>query len=132
MGVANVVSKMYWLRNLLLELRCPISTVILIYYHNVSANYLSENPVQHQRSKYFEMDIHFVREKVERGQVRVLHVPSWYQIAYIFTIILFEEFKESQYSTTSSLLRWSNKIYVNIRLLLYILDVSLTHICCLD
>jgi len=31
------------------------------------------------------MDIHFVREKVARGQVRVLHVPSKYQIADIFT-----------------------------------------------
>jgi hypothetical protein len=30
------------------------------------------------------MDIHFVREKVAKGQVRVLHVPSRYQIADIF------------------------------------------------
>ena len=42
------------------------------------------------------MHIHFVREKVARGQVRVLHVPSRYQIADIFTKglprVLFEEF----------------------------------------
>jgi hypothetical protein len=31
------------------------------------------------------MDIHFVRKKVVRSQVRVLHVPSRYQIADIFT-----------------------------------------------
>jgi hypothetical protein len=41
------------------------------------------------------MDIHFVREKVARGEVRVRHVPSCYQIADIFTkglpLILFED-----------------------------------------
>ena len=45
------------------------------------------------------MDIHFVREKVARGQVRVLHVPSRYQIADIFTkglpCVLFEEFRDN-------------------------------------
>jgi len=45
------------------------------------------------------MDIHFVREKVARGQVRVLHVPSRYQIADIFTkgllLQLFHDFRDS-------------------------------------
>ncbi|MCI85839.1 copia protein, partial [Trifolium medium] len=49
------------------------------------AIYLSGNPVQQQRTKHIEMDIHFVREKVARGQARVLHVPSRHQIADIFT-----------------------------------------------
>jgi hypothetical protein len=46
---------------------------------------LSGNPIQHQRTKYIEMDIHFVREKIVKGQVHVLHVPSRYQIADIYT-----------------------------------------------
>ncbi|KAI5672686.1 hypothetical protein M9H77_13050 [Catharanthus roseus] len=61
--------------------------------------YLFGNPVQHQRTKHIEMDIHFVREKVARGEVRVHHVPSRYQIADIFTkglpFILFEDFRNS-------------------------------------
>ncbi|MCI33913.1 copia protein, partial [Trifolium medium] len=48
----------------------------LVYCDNVSAIYLSGNPVQHQRTKHIEMDNHFVREKVVRGQEHVLHVPS--------------------------------------------------------
>ncbi|KAK6780427.1 hypothetical protein RDI58_022611 [Solanum bulbocastanum] len=79
-GVANVVSESCWIRNLLLELHCPIKKATLVYCDNVSAIYLSGNPVQHQRTKHIEMDIHFVREKVARGEVRVLHVPSRYQI----------------------------------------------------
>ncbi|KAK4364459.1 hypothetical protein RND71_015817 [Anisodus tanguticus] len=98
-GVANVVSKSCWLRNLLLELHCLIQKATLVYCDNVSAIYLSGNPVQHQRTKHIEMDIHFVREKVARGQVRVCHVPSRYQIADIFTkglsSVLFEVFRDS-------------------------------------
>jgi hypothetical protein len=94
-GVANVVSESCWIRNLLLELHCPVRKATLVYCDNVSAIYLSGNPVQHQRTKHIEMDIHFVREKVARGEVRVRHVPSCYQIADIFTkglpLILFED-----------------------------------------
>ena len=67
-GVVNVVSESCWLRNLLLELHCPIQKATLVYCDNVSAIYLSRNPVQHQRTKHIEMDIHFVREKVAKGQ----------------------------------------------------------------
>nr|GEY02382.1 hypothetical protein [Tanacetum cinerariifolium] len=37
------------------------------------------------RTKHIEIDIHFVRDLVAAGQVRVLHVPSRYQFADIFT-----------------------------------------------
>jgi hypothetical protein len=98
-GVANVVAESCWLRNLLLELQCPIIKATLVYCDNVSDVYLSGNPIQHQRTKHIEMDIHFVREKVAKGQVRVLHVPSHYQIADIFTkglpLQLFDDFRDS-------------------------------------
>ncbi|KAG5028980.1 hypothetical protein JHK87_012494 [Glycine soja] len=98
-GVANVVSDSCWIRNLLLELHCPIEKATLVYCDNVSVIYLSDNLVQHQRTKHIEMDIHFIREKVARGEVRVLHVPSRYQIADIFTKglprVLFNDFWDS-------------------------------------
>ncbi|KAK4354408.1 hypothetical protein RND71_026602 [Anisodus tanguticus] len=84
-GVANVVAEICWLRNLLFELPCPLRKAFLVYCDNISAIYLSHNPVQHQRTKHIEIDIHFVREKVALGHVKVLHVPSSYQYANIFT-----------------------------------------------
>ncbi|CAH9071119.1 unnamed protein product [Cuscuta europaea] len=98
-GVANVVAELCWLRNLLTELRHPISKASLVYCDNVSAIYMSQNPVQHQRTKHIEMDIHFVRERVALGHVRILHVPSRFQYADVFTKglprILFEEFRSN-------------------------------------
>ena len=65
----------------------------------MSAVYLSSNPVQHQRTKHVEVDIHFVRDKVALGQVRVLHAPSSSQFADIVTkglpSLLFLDFRHN-------------------------------------
>ncbi|GJZ37651.1 RNA-directed DNA polymerase, eukaryota, reverse transcriptase zinc-binding domain protein [Tanacetum coccineum] len=72
-GVANDVAETCWLRNLLRELHTPLSSATLVYYDNVNL--------------------------VAAGQVRVLHAPSSYQYADIFTkglpSALFEEFRTS-------------------------------------
>ncbi|KAK1661183.1 hypothetical protein QYE76_049342 [Lolium multiflorum] len=73
-AVAHAVAECCWLR-LLQELHRPLSSATVVC-DNVSAIYMSSNPVQHKRTKHIEIDIHFVREKVSLGEVRVLHVPS--------------------------------------------------------
>ncbi|GJU30637.1 ribonuclease H-like domain-containing protein [Tanacetum coccineum] len=118
-GVAHVVVETCWLRNLLHELHTPLSSATFVYCDNVSAVYLSSNLVQHQRTKYIEIDIHFVRDLVAPGQVRVLHVPSRYQYADIFTkglpSALFEEFRTSLSvmwppALTSGECKWMNPV----------------------
>nr|GEU38294.1 ribonuclease H-like domain-containing protein [Tanacetum cinerariifolium] len=98
-GVANVVAETVWLRNLLLELYAPLSTATLVCCDNANVVYLFTNLVQHQRIKHIEIDIHFVREYVASGQVRVLHVPFRFRYADIFTkglpTALFFEFRSS-------------------------------------
>ena len=60
---------------------------------------MSSNPVQHQRTKHIKIDLHFVRERVALGDVRVMHVPTSAQYADIFTkglpTSLFQEFRSS-------------------------------------
>ena len=105
-GVANAVAETSWLRNLLLELGCPTNKATFVYCDNISAVYMSSNPVQQQRTKHIDIDIHFVRDKVALGQIRVLHVPSSAQYADIFTKglppTLFTEFRSSLNVRSSS------------------------------
>jgi len=81
--VAHVVAECCWLHQLLQEPHIPLSTAIVVYCDNVSDVYMTANAVHHHRKKHIEIDIHFVREKVALGQVRVLHVPSSHQYADI-------------------------------------------------
>nr|GFB38375.1 NBS-containing resistance-like protein [Tanacetum cinerariifolium] len=96
-GVANVVAETAWIHNLLCELHTPLFIATLVYCNNFSSIYMSTNPVQHQRMKHIEIDIHFVHDFVALGQFRVLHVPSRFQYAVIFTkglpTALFIEFR---------------------------------------
>ncbi|GJS72786.1 ribonuclease H-like domain-containing protein [Tanacetum coccineum] len=110
-SVVNVVAETAWLRNLLRELHSPLSTATLVYCDNVSAFYMSVNPVQHQRTKHIEIDIHFVRDMVTAGQVRVLHVPSCFQYADIFTKGLPSAlFENIRYSLSDEIEEYTNEL----------------------
>jgi hypothetical protein len=98
-AVANGVAEATWLHQLLHELQAPLSRCTLVYCDNIIAMYLSTSPVQHQRTKHVEINLHFVREKVVISQVRVLYVPMTSQFVDIFTKGLpssvFNEFRSS-------------------------------------
>jgi hypothetical protein len=84
-AVANGVPEAYWLRQLLQELHTPLTKSTIIYCDNVNAVYLSTNPIQHQRTKHVEIDLHFMWERVAISDVHVLHVPTTSQFTDIFT-----------------------------------------------
>ncbi|XP_040383514.1 uncharacterized mitochondrial protein AtMg00810-like [Oryza brachyantha] len=98
-GVANAAAECCWLRHLLGELHVKLEKATLVYCDNISAVYLSKNPVHHGRAKHVELDIHFVREKVAVGDIRVAHIPTRQQLADIMTkglpTSLFEDFRSS-------------------------------------
>ncbi|GJR32061.1 ribonuclease H-like domain-containing protein [Tanacetum coccineum] len=83
-GVAIVVAETAWIRNLLRELHNPLFTATLVYCDNVSAVYMFSNHVQHQRTKYIEIDLHFVRDMVARGQGEYdmwkLRIEQYFQV----------------------------------------------------
>ncbi|TQE05979.1 hypothetical protein C1H46_008403 [Malus baccata] len=51
----------------------------------MSAISLSANPVFHSRIKHLDTDYHFVRERVQRGDLEVVYVPTDDQAADILT-----------------------------------------------
>ena len=68
-AVANGVAEASWLRQLFQELRAPLRHATLVYCDNISAVYMTSNPVQHQRTKHIEIDLHFIRERVAVGDL---------------------------------------------------------------
>lgn len=97
--VANTATKTLLLHNLLGKLGSTLSKATIVYCNNISVVYLSTKPVQHQHTKHVKIDIHFIRDKVALGQIRVLQVPSSSQYANIFTkglpTSLFHDFRSS-------------------------------------
>jgi hypothetical protein len=98
-AVANCIAESCWLRQLLQELHHSPSRATVVYCDNVSAMYMSSNPVQHQRTKHVEIDLHFVRDRVALGEAKVLHVPTSSQFADIFTkglpTVVFQDFRSN-------------------------------------
>ena len=73
-----------WMRNQLFDYRLNIDK-ISIFRDNTSAISITENPVQHSRTKHIDIKYHFIREHVMNGIVELHFVPSEKQIADIFT-----------------------------------------------
>jgi hypothetical protein len=84
--IANAVSESSWLRHLLDELHCSVPTATMVSCDNISSVYMSRNPVHHRCTKHIELNIHFVREKVAIGELRVMHVPSARQLAALVCV----------------------------------------------
>jgi len=83
-AIASITSELLWLKQLLRFFDHQPQKVLLLC-DNVSAIHLSSNPVSHQRSKHIGIDVHFVREHVESGFLRLIHVKSHQQVADLFT-----------------------------------------------
>ena len=58
---------------------------IPIFCDNTSAIAITENPVQHSRTKHIDIKYHFIREHVMNGTMELYFVPSEKQLADIFT-----------------------------------------------
>ncbi|GJX50519.1 ribonuclease H-like domain-containing protein [Tanacetum coccineum] len=56
-----------------------------LYCDNSLAIQIVANPVFYERTKHFELDVHFVREKVLAGVIKTLKVSSNMQTADVFT-----------------------------------------------
>nr|GEV93136.1 retrovirus-related Pol polyprotein from transposon TNT 1-94 [Tanacetum cinerariifolium] len=58
---------------------------IPLYYDSQSAITISCNPVQHSRTNHINVRYHFIKERVERGIIKLCFVRTEYQLTDMFT-----------------------------------------------
>uniref|UniRef100_A0A803P7H9 Reverse transcriptase Ty1/copia-type domain-containing protein n=1 Tax=Cannabis sativa TaxID=3483 RepID=A0A803P7H9_CANSA len=80
-SLASVVAELTGMNSLFLELKISLPRVPTIWCDNLSTILLTANPVLHARTKHIELDLYFVREKIQSKMVQVKHVPAIEQIA---------------------------------------------------
>ncbi|KAL8121447.1 hypothetical protein AgCh_018250 [Apium graveolens] len=73
-----------WMKNQLLDYGLQVER-IPIFCDNTSAIAITENSVQHSRTKHIDIKYHFIREHIMNGTVELHFVPSEKQLADIFT-----------------------------------------------
>ena len=83
-AAGSCCAQILWMRNQLRDYGLLLSK-IPIFCDNTSAIAISNNPVQHSRTKHIDIRYHFIREHVTNGTVELHFVPTEQQIADIFT-----------------------------------------------
>lgn len=83
--MADTAAELTWLQALLRELGVSTQASPTLWCDNLGATYLSANPVFHACTKHIEIDFHFVREKVSKGELQVRFISTNDQVADVFT-----------------------------------------------
>ncbi|GKA28244.1 hypothetical protein Tco_0714412, partial [Tanacetum coccineum] len=81
----TVTCEVIWINKILTELNVQLSLPVPIHCDNSSAIQIAANPVFHEKTKHFEIELFFLREKVSAGVVKTVKVKSVDNVADIFT-----------------------------------------------
>jgi hypothetical protein len=82
---AAAIQEVFWLRGLAKELGLRTHTGSTVYGDNQGTIALSKNGVKGERTKHIDVKYHFVTESIEKGEIKLVWVPTNQQQADIFT-----------------------------------------------
>ena len=83
--MAMATCELIWLKQLLKELQIEEARPMTLICDNQVTLHIASNPVFHERTKHIEIDCHFVREKIESGDIVTSFVNSNDQLTDVFT-----------------------------------------------
>src|SRR6202047_4867244 len=88
-AVGSCVAQLLWMKQELEHYGLKYDH-IPVYCATTSAIDLSQNPIQHSRSKHIEVRHHFIRDHSRKGDIELIFVSSEEELADIFTKPLIE------------------------------------------
>lgn len=84
-SIAETTSELQCLIHLLRELHIELMDTLTLHCDNISALALAANPIHHSKLKHIEVDVHFTRNQVKAGIIKLQFVRSREQLADLFT-----------------------------------------------
>jgi hypothetical protein len=85
MAASAAVQEATYLRQLLSEFGYQQSKSTTIFEDNQGCIALARNPVLHKRTKHIEIKYHFIRERIESGEIDLIYISTQKQQADILT-----------------------------------------------
>jgi hypothetical protein len=85
MAACAAVQEAAYMRQLFLDLGFKQAEPTKVYQDNQGCIALSSNPIYHKRTKHIDIRFHYIRERVENGDVVLVHVPTERQLADLLT-----------------------------------------------
>jgi hypothetical protein len=77
-------AQLLWMRQTLRDYGYKLSKVPLLC-DNRSAIRMTDNPVEHSRTKYIDIRYHFLRDHQQKGDIKIAYVSAHNQLVDIFT-----------------------------------------------
>ena len=74
-AATEAVKEALWLKGLISELGIP-QKVVDIHCDSSSAIYLSRNPAHHEKTKHIDIKLHFIRNVISRGVVKMVKIHT--------------------------------------------------------
>ncbi|XP_019069809.1 uncharacterized mitochondrial protein AtMg00810-like [Solanum lycopersicum] len=84
-SLATTISELMWLLGLLKEIGTKIQVPFQVYSDSKAAIHIAGNPVYHERIKHIEIDCHFIREKLQKGLIKVEYIHTKEQPVDVLT-----------------------------------------------
>lgn len=84
-ALGSMSCEVAWVIMILTELKIDKLLPVEVFCDNSYAIKLALNPFFHEKTKHFEVDCHFVRDRVSKGLIKSTKIESENQVADIFT-----------------------------------------------
>lgn len=83
--MADICCELVWILSLFKTFGMSHRTPVNLHCNSKSAIHIAHNSVFHERTKHIEHECHIVREKLQLGMIKLLHIAFEKTAAHIYS-----------------------------------------------